>query len=49
MHVLFGIMMLCLLMAGIIAIVYGMIRGNLWSTAIGSVVFVAAGLALGIH
>lgn len=49
MHVLFGIMMLCLLMASIIAIVYGLNRNNSWSIAIGTVVFVTAGLALVIH
>ena len=49
MHVLFGIMMLCSFTAGIIAIVYGLNRNKSWLIAIGTVVFVAAGLALSIH
>lgn len=49
MHILFGIMMLCLFTAGIIAIISGLNRDSLWLTAIGTAVSIAAGLVLVIH
>lgn len=48
-HVLFGIVVLVIFTAGIIAIAAGLDRGNSWPIAIGTVVSIAAGLALVIH
>lgn len=49
MNLLFGIMMLCLFTASIIAYVYGLDRNIPWLIAIGAFVSITVGLVLVIH